>query len=132
MAKNTYGTGCFLLMNTGIAPAQSRHRLLTTVAWRRGGKTSYALEGSVFIAGAAIQWLRDGLGLIAHASEIDALAASVPDTGGVYFVPALSGAGGALLGSLAPAGPSSASRAEPREHTSRARPSRRSPTRARN
>ena len=93
MAKNTYGTGCFLLMNTGEKPAASRNRLLTTVAWRRGGRTSYALEGSVFIAGAAIQWLRDGLGIIARAPDIDALAASVPDAGGVYFVPALSGLG---------------------------------------
>ncbi|MBC8023232.1 MAG: glycerol kinase, partial [Burkholderiales bacterium] len=93
MAKNTYGTGCFLLMNTGEKPAVSRNRLLTTVAWRRNGHTHYALEGSVFIAGAAIQWLRDGLGLIARSAEIDALAATVPDTGGVYFVPALSGLG---------------------------------------
>jgi glycerol kinase len=93
MAKNTYGTGCFLLMNTGEKPAASRHRLLTTVAWQRAGRTAYALEGSVFIAGAAIQWLRDGLGLIARAADIDALAASVPDTGGVHFVPALSGLG---------------------------------------
>ena len=93
MAKNTYGTGCFLLMNTGGTAAASRHRLLTTVAWRRGTRTHYALEGSVFIAGAAIQWLRDGLGLIARAPEIDALAASVEDTGDVYFVPALSGLG---------------------------------------
>jgi glycerol kinase len=93
MAKNTYGTGCFLLMNTGEKPAASSHRLLTTVAWRRGDHTAYALEGSVFIAGAAIQWLRDGLGLIARASDIDALAATVPDAGGVHFVPALSGLG---------------------------------------
>jgi len=93
MAKNTYGTGCFLLMNTGDAPATSRNRLLTTVAWRRGGATRYALEGSVFIAGAAIQWLRDGLGIITRAADIDALAASVPDPEGVYFVPALSGLG---------------------------------------
>jgi glycerol kinase len=93
MAKNTYGTGCFLLMNTGERAAASTHRLLTTVAWRRGERTTYALEGSVFIAGAAIQWLRDGLGLIARASDIDALAASVPDSGGALFVPALSGLG---------------------------------------
>src|SRR5260221_527190 len=92
-AKNTYGTGCFLLMNTGGEAAASRHRLLSTVAWQRGGRTSYALEGSVFIAGAAIQWLRDGLGIIERAADIEALAASVPDTGGVYFVPALSGLG---------------------------------------
>ncbi len=93
MAKNTYGTGCFLLMNTGEQAAVSRHRLLSTVAWARGGAARYALEGSVFIAGAAIQWLRDGLGLVARASEIDAIASSVPDSGGVFFVPALSGLG---------------------------------------
>jgi glycerol kinase len=93
MAKNTYGTGCFLLMNTGDKPAVSRNRLLTTVAWRRDRRTSYALEGSVFIAGAAIQWLRDGLGVIERAADTDALAASVPDAGGLYFVPALSGLG---------------------------------------
>jgi len=93
MAKNTYGTGCFLLMNTGEKPSESRNRLLTTVAWARGGRTHYALEGSVFIAGAAIQWLRDGLGIIGKASEIDALAGSVPDAGGVCFVPALAGLG---------------------------------------
>jgi glycerol kinase len=93
MAKNTYGTGCFLLMNVGDKPVESRHRLLTTVAWTRAGMRRYALEGSVFIAGAAVQWLRDGLGIIAAAPEVEALAASVPDTGGVYFVPALSGLG---------------------------------------
>jgi len=93
MAKNTYGTGCFLLMNTGPRAPASRNRLLTTVAWKRGAETHYALEGSVFIAGAAIQWLRDGLGIIAAASDIEALAASVPDTAGVHFVPALSGLG---------------------------------------
>ncbi len=92
-AKNTYGTGCFLLMNTGSQPVASQSGLLTTVAWRIGNETTYALEGSVFIAGAAVQWLRDGLGLIAKASEIEALAATVPDNGGVYFVPALSGLG---------------------------------------
>jgi glycerol kinase len=93
MAKNTYGTGCFLLMNTGHAAAVSRNRLVSTVAWRRGGRTSYALEGSVFIAGAAIQWLRDGLGVIESAPGINALAASVDDSEGVFFVPALSGLG---------------------------------------
>ena len=92
-AKNTYGTGCFLLMNTGSQAVASRSGLLTTVAWKIGNETTYALEGSVFIAGAAVQWLRDGLGLIANASEIEALAATVPDNGGVYFVPALSGLG---------------------------------------
>jgi glycerol kinase len=93
MAKNTYGTGCFLLMNTGANAAPSANRLLTTVAWQREGTASYALEGSVFIAGAAVQWLRDGLGLVTHASEMDAVAGTVPDAGGVYFVPALSGLG---------------------------------------
>ncbi len=93
MAKNTYGTGCFLLMHTGEAAAVSRHRLLSTVACGLGGRTTYALEGSVFVAGAAIQWLRDGLGLVARAAEVDELAASVPDTGDVYFVPALAGLG---------------------------------------
>jgi glycerol kinase len=93
MAKNTYGTGCFVLMNTGVKPAPSKSGLVTTVAWHAHATTAYALEGSVFVAGAAIQWLRDGLGLIGHASEIDALASSVPDAGGVHFVPALAGLG---------------------------------------
>jgi glycerol kinase len=107
MVKNTYGTGCFLLMNAGERPAVSRHQLLTTPAWRIGGRTEYALEGSVFVAGAVVQWLRDGLGLIRSAGEIEALAASVPDAGGVVLVPAFTGLGaphwdpyarGALLG----------------------------------
>ena len=93
MVKNTYGTGCFLLMNTGSAPIPSRHRLLTTLAWRLGGRTTCALEGSVFIGGAVVQWLRDGLGIIRSAGEIEALAASVPDAGGVTFVPAFAGLG---------------------------------------
>jgi glycerol kinase len=92
-AKNTYGTGCFALVNTGERPVTSTHGLLTTIAWRIGGRTSYALEGAVFVAGAAVQWLRDGLGIIAQAAETDALARSVPDTGGVYFVPAFVGLG---------------------------------------
>ena len=92
-AKNTYGTGCFLLVNTGAVAVRSRAGLLTTIAWQIGGSTTYALEGSVFIAGAAIQWLRDGLGLIARASDSEALATSVPDTGGAYFVPAFVGLG---------------------------------------
>ncbi len=91
--KNTYGTGCFALLNTGPAPVRSRRGLVTTIAWRLGGATTYALEGSVFVAGAALQWLRDGLGLIRRAAESDALARSVPDTGGVYFVPAFVGLG---------------------------------------
>jgi glycerol kinase len=92
-AKNTYGTGCFLLVNTGERAMASAHGLLTTIAWRLGGTTTYALEGSVFIAGAAVQWLRDGLGIIATAAESEPLARSVPDTGGVYFVPAFVGLG---------------------------------------
>jgi glycerol kinase len=93
MAKNTYGTGCFLLMNTGTAPIASRHQLLTTPAWRIGGSTDYALEGSVFTGGAVVQWLRDGLGLVRSSPEIEALAASVPDAGGVLLVPAFTGLG---------------------------------------
>jgi glycerol kinase len=92
-AKNTYGTGCFLLLNTGDRPVASRGGLLTTVAWQIGGRTTYALEGSVFIAGAVVQWLRDGLGLLRTAAESRALAESVPDTGGVYLVPAFVGLG---------------------------------------
>jgi glycerol kinase len=92
-AKNTYGTGCFMLLNTGRAPVASSHGLLSTIAWRIGGETTYALEGSVFVAGAAIQWLRDGLGILRQAAESEALARSVPDTGGVYFVPAFVGLG---------------------------------------
>ena len=92
MAKNTYGTGCFMLMNTGERPLRSRHRLLTTVAWDLGAR-SYALEGSVFVGGAVVQWLRDGLGLIERSSDVEALAASVPDSGGVLMVPAFTGLG---------------------------------------
>jgi glycerol kinase len=93
MAKNTYGTGCFLLMNTGEKPTPSRNNLLTTIAWRIGGKTEYALEGSVFIAGAAIQWLRDELKMVGSAQELDQLAASVPHAGGLFIVPAFAGLG---------------------------------------
>jgi len=107
LAKNTYGTGCFLLMNTGDKAVASTNNLLTTVAWQRGGRTDYALEGSVFIGGAVVQWLRDGLKIIRAAGEVEALAASVPDNGGVYVVPAFAGLGaphwdayarGAILG----------------------------------
>ncbi|MBQ9547869.1 MAG: glycerol kinase GlpK [Bacteroidales bacterium] len=91
--KNTYGTGCFLLMNTGSTPVGSKNQLLTTVAWKIGPQVNYALEGSVFVAGSAVQWLRDGLGLIGSSAEIEPLAASVPDSGGVFFVPALTGLG---------------------------------------
>ena len=93
MAKNTYGTGCFMLMNTGTKRIASKNNLLTTVAWRIGDRTDYALEGSVFIAGAVVQWLRDGLEFFRSAAEIEALAASVSDTGGVYLVPAFAGLG---------------------------------------
>ena len=93
LAKNTYGTGCFMLMNIGPEPAPSRNQLLTTVAWKAGQDIEYALEGSVFIGGAVVQWLRDGLGLIKHSAEVETLAASVPDSGGVYLVPAFAGLG---------------------------------------
>jgi len=107
LAKNTYGTGCFLLMHTGATPHLTSGGLLSTVAARRGGQLSYALEGSVFIGGAVVQWLRDGLGIIEHTGAIEALAASVPDSGGISFVPAFAGLGaphwdpyarGAILG----------------------------------
>jgi glycerol kinase len=91
--KNTYGTGCFLLMNTGEKPIMSHNNLLTTIAWKIGDKVNYALEGSIFVAGSVVQWLRDGLGIIRSSSEVEALAASVPDNGGVYYVPALTGLG---------------------------------------
>ena len=91
--KNTYGTGCFLLMNSGERPIMSQNNLLTTIAWKIGDTVSYALEGSIFVAGSVVQWLRDGLGIIKSSSEVEALAASVPDNGGVYFVPALTGLG---------------------------------------
>ena len=93
LAKNTYGTGCFLLQNTGERPVASRNRLLSTVAWQVGGKTMYALEGSVFIGGAVVQWLRDGLGIIGKSADVGPLAATVPDNGGVYLVPAFAGLG---------------------------------------
>ena len=91
--KNTYGTGCFLLMNTGDAPIESKNNHLTTIAWKIGDKVTYALEGSIFVAGSVVQWLRDGLGVIKSSAEIEALANTVPDNGGVYFVPALTGLG---------------------------------------
>jgi glycerol kinase len=107
MAKNTYGTGCFMLMHTGDAPVASTHRLLSTLAWRRAGHSEFALEGSVFVAGAVVQWLRDELGVIRQSRDVEALAASVDDAGGVVFVPAFTGLGapywdadarGAILG----------------------------------
>ena len=93
LVKNTYGTGCFLLMNVGDKPVASQHKLLTTVAWQQGGRTDYALEGSVFIGGAVVQWLRDGLGIVKSTAEIEPLASSAPDAGGVYMVPAFAGLG---------------------------------------
>ncbi|MBD2207908.1 glycerol kinase GlpK [Calothrix sp. FACHB-1219] len=93
MAKNTYGTGCFLLLNIGNQPMLSQHKLLTTIAWSINAHTKYALEGSVFVAGAVVQWLRDGLGIIQHSADVETLASNVPDNGGVYFVPAFVGLG---------------------------------------
>ncbi|HZZ72768.1 MAG TPA: glycerol kinase GlpK [Pirellulales bacterium] len=92
-AKNTYGTGCFLLLNTGERPIHSQHNLLTTIGWGLRGKITYCLEGSIFIAGAVVQWLRDGLGIIKTSADVERLAASVPDSDGVYFVPAFVGLG---------------------------------------
>ncbi|MEZ6137751.1 MAG: FGGY-family carbohydrate kinase [Pirellulaceae bacterium] len=93
MVKNTYGTGCFMLMNTGNQPRVSQNNLLTTYGWQIGKRAEYALEGSVFIAGAAVQWLRDGLKIIKKSAEVEPLALSVPDNGGVYLVPAFAGLG---------------------------------------
>ena len=93
MVKNTYGTGCFLLMNSGDKPIISQNNLITTVAWKIGDKVNYALEGSIFVGGSVVQWLRDGLGVIKSSSEVEELASRVPDTNGVYFVPALTGLG---------------------------------------
>ena len=93
MVKNTYGTGCFLLMNTGTKAVASKNQLITTIAWTRGGKTEYALEGSIFIAGAVVQWLRDGLHFIRQSQQVEAMASEVTDTGGVYMVPAFAGLG---------------------------------------
>jgi glycerol kinase len=93
MVKSTYGTGCFALINTGPRMVLSRNRLLTTIAWRLKGETTYAIEGSIFTAGAAIPWVRDGLRAISSAAESEAIARSVPDTGGVYLVPAFTGLG---------------------------------------
>ncbi len=120
MVKSTYGTGCFMMMNTGANPIKSKNRLLTTIAYRLGGETSYALEGAIFIAGAAVQWLRDGMKLIEHASETQALAESADDTQDVYLVPAFVGLGapywdpdarGALFGMTRNTGPAEFARA---------------------
>jgi glycerol kinase len=93
LAKNTYGTGCFMLMNVGETPAVSRNQLISTIAWQLSARRQYALEGSVFVGGAVVRWLRDGLGIIRSAADVEALAGSVPDSGGVYFVPAFAGLG---------------------------------------
>ncbi len=93
MVKNTYGTGCFMMMNIGTKPIESKSRLLTTIAWKIGKETCYALEGSIFIAGAVVQWLRDGLGIISKSGDVETLAAKVKDSEGVYFVPAFAGLG---------------------------------------
>jgi glycerol kinase len=120
MAKNTYGTGCFLLMNTGAQIVASQNRLLSTVGWRDAVGVNYALEGSIFMGGAVVQWLRDNLGLIRQSSEIEALAASVPDSGGVVLVPAFTGLGapywdayarGTLIGLTRGSGPAHIARA---------------------
>ena len=104
-AKNTYGTGCFILMNVGDKPVRSRHGLVTTIAWGLGGKVQYALEGSVFVAGAAIQWLRDENASFGECGGFGYLAKQVPDTHGCYVVPAFTGLGGASLGCLRPGVP---------------------------
>jgi glycerol kinase len=93
MVKNTYGTGCFMMMNIGNKPIESKNKLLTTIAWKIGDETQYALEGSIFIAGAVVQWLRDGLGIIKKSGDIEKLAAKVRGSDGVYFVPAFAGLG---------------------------------------
>ena len=120
MMKTTYGTGCFAVMNTGAEAVRSRHRLLTTVAWRLDGRPTYALEGSIFVAGAVVQWLRDGLRVIGNAPETEALAGSLPDSGGVYLVPAFTGLGaphwdpdarGAIFGLTRDTGPAHLARA---------------------
>ena len=120
MVKSTYGTGCFAVMNTGAEAVRSRHRLLTTVAWRLGGEPTFALEGSIFVAGAAVQWLRDGLGVIESAAQTEALAAGLPDSGGVCLVPAFTGLGaphwdpdarGAIFGLTRDTGPAHLARA---------------------
>ena len=120
MVKSTCGTGCFAIMNTGAEAVRSRHRLLTTVAWRLGGEPVFALEGSIFVAGAAVQWLRDGLGVIETAAQTEALAAGLPDSGGVCLVPAFTGLGaphwdpdarGAIFGLTRDTGPAHLARA---------------------
>ena len=120
MAKNTYGTGCFLLLNTGATAVASQHQLLTTVGWQVDAKTSYMLEGSVFMGGATVQWLRDGLGIIQQAAEVEALATSVPDSGGVHLVPAFTGLGAPYWDPHARASLLGMSRGTGRAHIARA------------
>ena len=120
MAKNTYGTGCFMLMNTGQQAIPSAHRLLTAVLWQFGGRATYALEGSVFMGGAIVQWLRDGLGIITSSNEVEPLAASVPDTGGVTLVPAFAGLGAPWWSPGARAALSGLTRGTTRAHIARA------------
>lgn len=118
--KNTYGTGCFLLMNTGNRPILSNNRLLSTIAWQIGDEVTYALEGSIFVAGSVVQWLRDGLHCIGSSSEVEALADSVPDTDGVYFVPALTGLGAPYWDQYARGSISGISRGTTTAHIARA------------
>lgn len=120
MVKNTYGTGCFMLMNTGSEARASRNRLLTTMAWSLGRQRSFALEGSVFVGGAVVQWLRDGLGMIRSSAEIEPLAASVPDSDGVYFVPAFTGLGAPHWDAYARGTLSGLTRGSTRAHIARA------------
>ena len=118
--KNTYGTGCFLLMNTGDKPILSKNKLLATVAWQIGDKVTYALEGSIFVGGSVVQWLRDGLHCIQSSSDVEALASSVPDTDGVYFVPALTGLGAPYWDQYARGAISGISRGTTTAHIARA------------
>ncbi len=120
MVKNTYGTGCFMLMNTGEKAVSSNNNLLTTIAWKINNKTVYALEGSIFIAGAVVQWLRDGMLMIRSAAEVESLAAKVPDTGGVYLVPAFAGLGAPHWNPYARGSLFGVTRGTGREHIARA------------
>lgn len=118
--KNTYGTGCFLLMNSGNVPIESQNKLLTTIAWKIGSEVTYALEGSIFVGGSVVQWLRDGLKCIDSSADVEALAASVPDTDGVYFVPALTGLGAPYWDQYARGSISGISRGTTTAHIARA------------
>ena len=120
MVKNTYGTGCFLLMNSGDKPVFSNNDLITTIAWKIGNQVTYALEGSIFVGGAIVQWLRDGLGIIRSSSDIETLARKVPDNGGVYFVPALTGLGAPYWNQYARGAISGLSRGTTAAHIARA------------